>query len=196
MPECREFLDTALIARLANEFYSESQRGVQAPAVAAGVSTAFATAPVPTPTVPTAVAGLSGAAPGIPSGAGRAYRHTWTLQFPTCPVHRPCPASLVRRSRLQKLRLARPAIRSLTGGYPPTSPAAPVHPILGRRPQSLSNPSLSLNPVHMIRAAGIACAFGEPRCNGTVFGDSAVEDPASRKPSCTFTPRNRFPATK
>ena len=26
-------------------------------------------------------------------------------------------------------------------------------------------------------------AFGEPRCNGTAFGDSAVEDPASRKPS-------------
>ena len=25
--------------------------------------------------------------------------------------------------------------------------------------------------------------FGEPGCNGTVFGDFAVEDPASRKPS-------------
>ncbi len=145
--------DMALIARLANEFYSEVQRGVQAPTVPPGVPTAFATAPVPTPTVPTAVVGLPGAAPGVPvapsvpTGIPRL-----SSSVPDLPSSPPMPS-------VPGAELATPAgassDRSLTGGYPSTSPAAPVHPILEPATTEPIDPSLSLNRVHMIRAAGI-----------------------------------------
>jgi len=132
-------LDTALIARLANEFYSESQRGVQAPTVASGVPTAFATAPVPTapvptPTVPTAVAGLSGAAPGIPVEPVAPGVPTGIPGLPSSvpdlPSSPPVPSESGAALATPEAPAGGSSDRSLTGGYPPTSPAAPVHPIL------------------------------------------------------------------
>ena len=173
--------DMALIARLANEFYSEVQRGVQAPTVPPGVPTAFATAPVPTPTVPTAVVGLPGAAPGVPvapsvpTGIPRL-----SSSVPDLPSSPPMPS-------VPGAELATPAgassDRSLTGGYPSTSPAAPVHPILEPATTEPIEPVVEPQSGAHDPCCRDSYAFGEPHCNGTAFGNSAVEDPASRRPS-------------
>lgn len=73
--------------------------------------------------------------------------------------------------------------RGLTGGFPSTSPAAPVHPILEPATTEPIEPVVEpQSGAHDPRCRD-SYAFGEPRCNGTVFGDSAVEEPVSQRPS-------------
>ena len=164
-----------MIARLANEFYSEGQRGVQAPTAASGVPTTFTAAPVPAPAVaPRVLAGLS---------CPRSYLDFQASVSDLSSFITGTPRSRRGARAIQMLRPARSSDRSLTGGYPSTSPAAPVHPILEPATTEPIEPVVEPQSGAHDPCCRDSYAFGEPRCNGTAFGNSAVEDPASRKPS-------------
>ncbi len=167
-------LETALIARLANQFYSEGQRGVQAPTAASGVPATITAAPVPAPAVAPqvlAVPGVPSVVPGLPSSVSDLSSSSPAPRVPGAELANPdAPAGAS-------------SDRSLTGGYPSTSPAAPVHPILEPATTEPIEPVVEPQSGAHDPCCRDSYAFGEPRCNGTAFGNSAVEDPASRKPS-------------
>lgn len=108
------------------------------------------------------------------------------------PASLPAPAA-PRESGGNPTPAALPAIPSgatdddsLAGGYPRAS--SPVHPVLTpAEPEATTSapakqpPSGAHDP-----AGGDAHAFGEPRCNGSVFGPSQVASPA--KPTADPAP--------
>jgi cysteine desulfurase/selenocysteine lyase len=201
--------DTALIARLANEFFSGSHHSAPASLDDPEVPPAVPAILTDIPTAPTAMAGVPVALPGTP-----AVMHG-IPSIPSVPAGvQGIPSSLpTMPTTLGGAAAALPGIPSapgipgfasgtdgehgLAGGFPLASPTAhpPVHPILesadaedaGIEEPAAGTPSGAHDPkspdVH---------AFGEPRCNGTVFGDSAVKttshggnpaSPAAGKPT-------------
>ena len=119
--------------------------------------------PTSFPTAPTAIAGAPIALPGLPAnnlGAPGAFPET------------------VARSDND---------RGLAGGYGPASSPAhpPVHPVMEsadpeepdrRKKTNAETPSGAHDP-----DSPDAHAFGEPRCNGTVFGDSTLQTASRAK---------------
>lgn len=82
---------------------------------------------------------------------------------------------------------------SLAGGYPRAS--APVHPILTPAEPEATTSAAAKQPPSGAHdpAGGDTHAFGEPRCNGSVFGPSQVATPA--KPTADPAPAfHRAPA--
>lgn len=133
-------LDTALITRLANELYTESARTAQWPSSHPGASSAV-------PTVPTTVTGIPGSLPNMPG-----ILPTLPTAFPDFPTDKPHNPGL-------------------SGGYPLAT--ADVHPPVhaGQTAAPATFPAgRGLPSGEHTPDSRDAYPFGEPRCNGELFG--------------------------
>ncbi len=143
--------DTALITKLANEFYLESGRAAQWPASIPGASS-------PIPTVPTTIAGIPGGVPNVPG-----ILPTLPAALPTLPTDKPDNPGL-------------------SGGYPlaTTDVHPPVH--AGQTATPTASPARhGLSSGEHTPDFSEAYPFGEPRCNGDLFGASAQRRPGDHR---------------
>ena len=141
--------DTALITRLAKEFFSGVPSGGSLPASAPDL-------PAPVPSGPPALA-------GVPAS------------FATPPADLPASPSLETDGTTGE--------PDLTGGFPTPSPhIAPVHPSVDPATDKASAPKSA--PVSGAHDPGDddSYAFGEPRCNGTIFGPRGTRQPVAEAP--------------
>lgn len=168
--------EAALIARLAEMFSPQGQRGTNALTALSDIPAALATpSPFPRPTVPSAVSGLPAVTPATPL----------TPDVPSAPaslIHVSVPPEAAVVPGLESSMPAS-SERGLTGGFPSASPATPVHPILEPATTEPIEPIAEPPSGAHDPCCRESYAFGEPRCNGTVFRNSAVDDPGLRKPS-------------
>lgn len=131
--------DTALITKLAKEFYSESGRAAQDPSSLPGTSSSI-------PTAPTTIAGVPGS---VPNGLGMIP--TLPVAFPDFPVDKPQNPGLSGGYPLATADVHPP----VHAGQTSAQTALPA----GRSLPSGEHTADSRE----------AYPFGEPRCNGEVF---------------------------
>jgi cysteine desulfurase/selenocysteine lyase len=170
-PAHEDPFDTALIARLANEFFSDR-------ASAAPTAEGLPEAPAPVPSAPTALAGVPTA---LPSQGGSAPA--------TVPGFFPNPEAEVPTT-IPEISSGSAGDHGLSGGFPTTSAAEPVHPVVAPgEPEPKPSEPAPMSGGHDPKS-GDSYAFGEPRCNGTTFGQSVVEPTA--KPTAATQPAPPF----
>ncbi|HEY5892475.1 MAG TPA: SufS family cysteine desulfurase [Chthoniobacterales bacterium] len=186
--------NTALIGRLANEYFSESRGAGLVPTIAPSV-------PSPAPSFPTTAGGLPAHAPGVPArvptalpSSPEAAAPAGNPGLPGVPVSESAPefstpefsqpeipAVPTNTDRQSAIHNPQSNESSLTGGFPLASSntAPPVHPsVVAAEPEpatAKATPSPG-TPVGAHKPGSEdSYEFGEPRSNGKVFGNLVPE---------------------
>ncbi|MGC3991300.1 MAG: hypothetical protein QM796_16785 [Chthoniobacteraceae bacterium] len=173
---------TALIARLAGEFFREPRVEGFVPDTAPGF-------PALPPGVPTTVAGLPGHLPAVPTQVPTDFpappETTSELRHPSSAGDWNAPEVKAPGEAAVPIRAEKEAQASLNGGFPTTSETAPVHPsVVAAEPEPEPVAALTPSGAHSPESSD-SYEFGEPRSNGRAFGKLAPEV----KPSADYDDR-------